>query len=96
MTSKMSDLYTMAGSVGDGAVPFGDQSKAQSRIVLEGVNNWLQRTVPQRPQFAGLVPVALGAVRLYRAQKYQESLYLAQSIAKILEYLGESVPVEDG
>ncbi|HEX4813076.1 MAG TPA: hypothetical protein VFV66_10040 [Nonomuraea sp.] len=63
------------------------------RALLEQFNAWLQETVPQAPHLAGVVPVALQAVQLYRSEQYDACIARVREAAEILRLVGYSTPM---
>lgn len=49
--------------------------------------------MPQAPHLAGVVPVALQAVQLYRSEQYDACIARVREAAEILRLVGYSTPM---
>lgn len=47
---------------------------------LQQLYGWLQATIPQAPQVAGIVPLVVRAVQLYRAGQHEACVAQIQSV----------------
>ncbi|ETK32274.1 hypothetical protein [Microbispora sp. ATCC PTA-5024] len=65
--------------------PF-DPPQARCAAALQWMFGWLQASLPQAPQLAGIVPLAVQAVRLYRAGQYEACLGQIQYTLTAVQY----------
>ncbi|WP_214103677.1 hypothetical protein [Acrocarpospora catenulata] len=73
-----------AAGPGMGPAPAGP-ALMQCAVALQQLYGWLQAAIPQAPQYAGAVPLAVEAVRLYR--NGQPEACLAQ-IQAVFDFIG--------
>jgi hypothetical protein len=69
-----------------------DPAQAQCAATLQGMYGWLQASLPQAPQLAGIIPLAVQAVRLYRAGQYEACLAQVQYTIAIAHPGGITAP----
>ncbi|MBO4273445.1 MULTISPECIES: hypothetical protein [Microbispora] len=50
------------------------QLQAHCAVTLQQLYEWLQTSIPQAPQVAGVIPLLVQAVQLYRAGRYEACL----------------------
>ncbi|WP_169979978.1 hypothetical protein [Microbispora sp. H10836] len=48
--------------------------QAHCAVTLQRLYGWLQASLPQAPQVAGIIPLLVQAVQLYRAGRYDACL----------------------
>ncbi|GAA4201722.1 hypothetical protein [Microbispora amethystogenes] len=48
--------------------------QAHCAVTLQRLYEWLQASIPQAPQVAGVIPLLVQAVQLYRAGRYEACL----------------------
>ncbi|WP_405086239.1 hypothetical protein [Microbispora sp. NBC_01389] len=48
--------------------------QAHCAVTLQRLYEWLQTSIPQAPQVAGVIPLLVQAVQLYRAGRYEACL----------------------
>jgi hypothetical protein len=59
-------------------------SQAQCAITLQRLYGWLQAALPQSPQVAGIIPLVVQAVQLYRAGQHDACMAQIQSVLGII------------
>jgi hypothetical protein len=58
--------------------------QAHCAMTLQGLYGWLQAALPRSPQLAGVVPLVVQAVRLYRAGQHEACAVQLQSVIGIV------------
>lgn len=78
---------------GSVTAPNAAEQQERCRMLLEQFNDWLQRTAPKTPHLARIVPMAIQAVHLYRAGRFEESIGKVEDAAEILRLTGHTPPL---
>jgi hypothetical protein len=66
------------------------QLQLQCAMALLQLNGWLQTTIPQAPQLAEVIPLAIQAVRLYRSGQYEACLAQIQQVLNLVARAGQA------
>ncbi|MFC0553690.1 hypothetical protein ACFFHJ_22615 [Planotetraspora thailandica] len=74
------------------AGPAPTQLQLQCAVILLDLYGWLRAALPRSPQLAGIVPLVVQAVRLYRAGQHEMCVAQAQSVIAIINAGRPGVP----
>ncbi len=66
--------------------------RQQCAEALQRIYGWLTRVVPAVPQFAGVVPDIVQAIRLYEARQYQHCLAQVNGVLQVIAQARAVVP----
>lgn len=68
-------------------------SQVHCAVTLQQLYSWLQASLPQAPQLAGVIPLLVQAVQLYRAGQYEACLAQLQAVLGIVNSGRPTVPL---
>ncbi|MEZ0076198.1 hypothetical protein [Planotetraspora sp. GP83] len=59
--------------------------QAQCAVTLQQLYGWLQASLPQAPQIAGVIPLLVQAVQMYRIGRHEACMAQIQSVLSIVD-----------
>lgn len=68
-------------------------AQVQCAVTLQQLYSWLQVSLPQAPQVAGIIPPLVQAVQLYRAGQYEACLAQLQAVLGVVNGGRPTVPL---
>lgn len=68
-------------------------SQVHCAVTLQRLYGWLQASLPQAPQLAGLIPLLVQAVQLYRSGQYEACLAQLQAVLGVVNSGQPTVPL---
>ncbi|MEW9533453.1 hypothetical protein [Microbispora sp. NPDC049125] len=67
-------------------------SQVQCAVALQRLYGWLQASLPQAPQVAGIIPLLVHAVQLYRAGRHEACLEQIRYVVGVVDPGPPAVP----
>ncbi|WP_204017373.1 hypothetical protein [Sphaerimonospora thailandensis] len=68
-------------------------AQVQCAVTLQRLYAWLQMSLPQAPQVAGIIPLLVQAVQLYRAGQFEACLAQLQAVLGFVNSGQPTVPL---